>query len=199
MNQTKTSNVRDMVIGAMLIALGILIPIIMPLKIVIGPASFTLASHVPIMIAMFFSPTMTAMVAVGTTIGFMISIPLPTIWMRAAMHIIAMTLGAIYLKKHPEIVHEKTKLQLFNLILGVIHAGLEVIVVWLFYAVGMGHMESGALNNLLLLIGFGGIVHSFVDFNIAVFVGNMMSKIFSVQIFDRAKAVMTNKKMKISR
>lgn len=196
MNQTKKTNVRDMVIGAMLIATGILIPMIMP-KIVLEPASFTLASHAPIMIAMFFSPLMTAMVAMGTTLGFMISVPVPTIWMRAAMHIIAMTLGAIYLKKHPEIIHQKVKLQIFNIILGIIHAALEVIVVWAFYALGMANMNSGALYNLLLLIGIGGIVHSCIDFNIALIIGNMMSRIFSIQIFDRAKSILGNKKSNI--
>ena len=40
-------------------------------KIVIGPASFTLASHVPLFVAMFFSPGMAIAVALGTTFGFL--------------------------------------------------------------------------------------------------------------------------------
>lgn len=51
----KNHSIRNLTISALLIGLGILIPMVMP-KIVIGPASFTLASHVPVFIAMFFSP-----------------------------------------------------------------------------------------------------------------------------------------------
>ncbi|HES6876679.1 TPA: hypothetical protein VO375_001443, partial [Streptococcus pyogenes] len=36
---------------SILVAFAILIPIIMPLKLIIGPASFTLASHVPLFLA----------------------------------------------------------------------------------------------------------------------------------------------------
>lgn len=42
----KNHSIRNLTISALLIGLGILIPMVMP-KIVIGPASFTLASHVP--------------------------------------------------------------------------------------------------------------------------------------------------------
>ena len=38
-----------------------MIPIVMPLKVVIPPASYTLASHVPIFLAMFLSRKMAAM------------------------------------------------------------------------------------------------------------------------------------------
>lgn len=48
----KNNSVKHLTISALLIGLGILIPMVMP-KIVIGPASFTLASHVPVFIAMF--------------------------------------------------------------------------------------------------------------------------------------------------
>ncbi len=42
---------------------------VMP-KIMIPPASFTLASHVPLFIAMFFTPGVAVAVALGTTFGF---------------------------------------------------------------------------------------------------------------------------------
>ncbi|NLJ30821.1 MAG: hypothetical protein GX424_04340, partial [Clostridiales bacterium] len=44
-----------MIIAALLIAIAIIIPMFFP-KIIVGPASFTLASHVPVMIALFISP-----------------------------------------------------------------------------------------------------------------------------------------------
>ncbi len=48
---------------------GVIIPMVMP-KIMIPPASFTLASHVPLFIAMFFTPGVAVAVALGTTFGF---------------------------------------------------------------------------------------------------------------------------------
>ncbi|BBC76308.1 Substrate-specific component NiaX niacin ECFtransporter [Lactococcus cremoris] len=48
MTQTKKAKVRNLIIAAMLTALGILIPMMMPVKLIIGPASFTLAAHVPV-------------------------------------------------------------------------------------------------------------------------------------------------------
>ena len=42
---------KHITIAALLIAIGILIPMISPLKIILEPASFTLASHVATMIA----------------------------------------------------------------------------------------------------------------------------------------------------
>lgn len=47
-----SSMYRTLTITALLMALAIMIPIVMPLKVVIPPASYTLASHVPIFLAM---------------------------------------------------------------------------------------------------------------------------------------------------
>ena len=46
-----SSMYRNLTITALLMALAIMIPIMMPLKVVIPPASYTLASHVPIFLA----------------------------------------------------------------------------------------------------------------------------------------------------
>ena len=51
----KSTIYRNLTITALLMALAIMIPIVMPLKVVIPPASYTLASHVPIFLAMFLS------------------------------------------------------------------------------------------------------------------------------------------------
>lgn len=64
------NNNYSMVVSALLCAIGTVIPIISPLKITLEPASFTLASHVAIFIAMFISPATALFVAVGTTAGF---------------------------------------------------------------------------------------------------------------------------------
>ena len=196
MTQTKKAKVRNLIIAAMLTALGILIPMMMPVKLIIGPASFTLAAHVPVMAAMFFSPLMTAFVALGTTLGFMISIPVPTIWLRALMHLPVMTVGAYVLKKYPEFVHQKVKIQIFNFILGIFHAGLETLVVYAFYSLGFANIEQGALLNFILLIALGGLVHSMIDFNLALGLGNVLSKAFPIDIFDKAKNLVNKKKVK---
>ena len=47
--------IQTLSIAALLIAVGTVIPLFMP-KIIIGPMSFTLASHVAVMIALFISP-----------------------------------------------------------------------------------------------------------------------------------------------
>ena len=53
--QSKT-NTFNLALTGMLIAVGIVIPLFSPVKIILEPASFTLASHVAIFIAMFISP-----------------------------------------------------------------------------------------------------------------------------------------------
>ena len=68
-----SSMYRNLTITALLMALAIMIPIMMPLKVVIPPASYTLASHVPIFLAMFLSRKMTACVVIGSTLGFFVS------------------------------------------------------------------------------------------------------------------------------
>ena len=60
---------KSLAFTAILVAFGILIPLVMPVKVVIGPASFTLASHVPVFMAMFISPQVAVLVALGTSLG----------------------------------------------------------------------------------------------------------------------------------
>ena len=65
----KKNGILSMVIAALLCAIGILIPIVMP-KIEIGPMSFTLASHVPSFLAMFISLPVAVAVSLVTAVGF---------------------------------------------------------------------------------------------------------------------------------
>ncbi|SJZ92483.1 niacin transporter [Pilibacter termitis] len=186
MNTTAKNNVRILTISALLTALGILIPFVMPVKLVIGPASFTLASHVPVMIAMFFSPIMAMFVSLGTTVGFMLALPVPTIWLRALTHLIFAVGGAYVLQKRPDILTNKGKLQVFNFIIALIHALAEVLIVFGFYALGFGNLDTQALFNFLLLIGFGTIAHSMIDFQIAYVLANGLSRIYPIQAFEKA-------------
>lgn len=190
----KNNSVRNLTISALLIGLGILIPMVMP-KIVIGPASFTLASHVPVFIAMFFSPLVAITVVLGTTFGFFLS-TMPIIALRAFSHLIFAVIGAKYLQNHPELVLKNGKFtlangrfQIFNLIIGIIHAVAEMLVVSAFYF--MGNMpdtfySQGYLYTVFILMGIGGLVHSLVDFNIAYFVAGALYKQFNLPIFEKA-------------
>ena len=50
-----TVRIQRMCVAALLCAIAILVPMISPVKIPLGPMSFTLGSHVAIFIAMFLS------------------------------------------------------------------------------------------------------------------------------------------------
>lgn len=192
----KKNSVRHLTISALLIGLGIMIPMVMP-KIVIGPASFTLASHVPLFIAMFFSPGIAVAVALGTTFGFLISgLPI-IITLRALSHLVFAIAGAIYLQKHPGIVMQNGKVSLFNLrfqtfnlVIGVLHAFVEMLVVMAFNFVGnvsASSIEGGAFYFFFVLMGIGGLIHSMIDYSLAYFVAGVLSKQFTLPIFSKAK------------
>ena len=52
--------IQEMTFAALLTAIAILIPSIMPIKLIIPPASYTLGSHIPLFLAMFISPWVAA-------------------------------------------------------------------------------------------------------------------------------------------
>lgn len=166
-------------ITALLIAIGIVIPMVMPLKIVIPPASFTLASHVSIFVAMMISPSVAVAVAVGTTLGFFLGGSPIVIVLRAASHFVFALLGAFYLKKNPAILNTALPLRVFSLLIGLLHAVCEVFVVAAFYFGGnmtQAYYQSGFLRSVLLLVGVGGVIHSMVDFEISYFVTKILRK-----------------------
>ncbi|MDB6353781.1 hypothetical protein PH235_09440 [Trichococcus sp. K1Tr] len=170
---------KHITIAALLIAIGILIPMISPLKIILEPASFTLASHVATMIAMFLSPGIAVAVAFGTAVGFMLGgFPLVVV-LRAATHMIFSYVGAKYIQKHPEMAHDIKKSLLFSLVLGVLHAGSEVIVVSLFYFAGnltTAYYDKGLISSVMLLVGVGTVIHSMVDYWLAQIVWKTVGK-----------------------
>lgn len=169
----KRTNTRTLTASALLIAIGILIPMVSPLKIVIPPASFTVASHVATFIAMFISPFVALMVAFGTAVGFMLGgFPL-IIALRAASHMIFAFLGAKYLQKRPNFLQGGKQILLFNFLIGILHALCEVIVVSVFYFAGnlsADYYNEGLLFSVMGLVGIGTVAHSMVDFWIAQFV-----------------------------
>ena len=61
-----------MTFAALLTAIAILIPSIMPIKLIIPPALY-LGSHVPIFLAMFISPWVAAFVILASSLGFLMA------------------------------------------------------------------------------------------------------------------------------
>ena len=192
----KTNSVKRLTISALLIAMGIIIPMVMP-RITIGPASFTLASHVPVFIAMFISPVVAIAVSLGTGFGFFLSAT-PIIALRALSHLIFAVIGAVILQKHPEILINKEgkftllngKLQLFNVGIGVIHSAAELVVVSVFYTMGNlpgTYYTAGFMYSIFLLMGVGGLIHSLVEFSIAYFLASTLSKHVDIPTFTEAK------------
>ena len=91
--------IRKMMFAAVLIAISIIIPTQFGfLKIIIGPFTATIASHVPMFLAMLISPEVAIAVGVGSALGFFITSPL-VIAARAAMHIVVGYVGALIIKK----------------------------------------------------------------------------------------------------
>lgn len=181
----RKNSVRQLTIAALLIAMGVIIPMVMP-KIVIGPASFTLASHVPLFIAMFFSVPVTIAVAIGTTFGFLLN-GLPfIITLRALSHIVFSLIGAYYLQKHPDIVLSPKKFQLFSFLIAVVHSAVELVVVVGFLFGGQLQVEGNIYYFLFVLMGVGGIVHSMIDYNIAYFVAKALGRGFDIPVISKA-------------
>jgi len=169
-----------MVIAALLCAVGIVIPLISPIRILIEPASFTLASHVAIFIAMFISPLTALFVGAGTTLGFFFAgFPIPVV-ARAASQLVFLTIGSLILSKKPEYIKQPLKTAIFAAFLSVIHGLCEVLVVIPFYFGGNLSAltyEKGFLYSVVLLVGVGTFIHSMLDFYIALYIWKPLQKI----------------------
>ncbi len=176
------NKIQLMTTAALLSAIGILIPMFAP-KIIIGPASFTLASHVPVFIAMFISPYVAIAVALISGIGFLISGFPIVIVLRALSHIVFATVGAFILKKNGSLLNSTKSTAVFGLFVSLIHAVFEVGVVTFFY-LGSGmtsiYYEKGYLFTVVGLVGLGTVIHSMIDYTIALLVWNPLQSIVSI-------------------
>ena len=173
-------SVQKLCASALLIAVGTIIPMISPLKLIIPPASFTLASHVAIFIAMMISPAVAVSVALGTTAGFFLAGAFPiVVVLRAASHLVFVIIGSFYIHKRPFMVNSFKESRLFSLFIGLIHAACEVLVVTAFYLgdqMGSAYYESGFFQSVIILVGFGTVVHSMVDFEISIAIVKVLQK-----------------------
>jgi niacin transporter len=174
-------NPKKTAFTAILIIAGIIISLFSPVRLVMEPASFTLAIHVPIFIAMFLSPLAAVAVAIGTALGFFIGDYHPVIAWRAVSHVLFAFLGSFYLQYRPQILSSCIKKQNFSFVIGLIHSWTEVIIVYLFY------MDSGtpgiyySNTDAFLFVGLGGLVHSMLDFTIALVIIRILTKFKAVE------------------
>ncbi len=185
MSSTK-KQVRMMCISAMLIALGVLIPMISPVKIILEPMSFTLGSHVAIMAAMLISPFCALSVAVGTAAGFYLAgFTLPVV-LRALSHIVWAYLGARCLQRDPKLLSKAQSVLVYTIGIALIHALCEVLVVLPLYT---GYDASTLFYLLFVLVGVGTIVHSMVDFFLSLCIWKALCKSASLQQLANVKEV----------
>lgn len=165
---------RTLALSAILTALGIMIPLIMPIKLIIGPASYTLASHVPIMLAMFISPFAAVIVALGTTLGFLMAGFPIVIVLRALSHLVFALVGAYVLQKSPALWQRFSLMFSFAFIINLIHALGEVGAVYLMTA--STATSANYWFVLFVLIGVGTVIHGLVDFFIAYWIWKRLKK-----------------------
>ncbi|MEF9962641.1 MAG: hypothetical protein RSA96_06205 [Erysipelotrichaceae bacterium] len=180
--------VYTMSLSALLIAVGILVPMVSPIKIMVGPMSFTLASHVAIMVAIFISPSVAVGVSLGTALGFLLAGQFPiVVVLRALSHVVWAFLGATYLKKYPDTLTSLFKTTMFILTIGLIHAIGEVLVVLPIY------LGNSSVNEFIYmvfgLVGFGTLIHSSIDLILSIAVWKVICRSSSVASIANVKKV----------
>lgn len=170
----KKGKTRDLALSAILTAFGILIPIVMPFKITLDPASYTLASHVPIFIAVFISPRVAVSVAMGSSFGFFLASFPPLIVARSLTHLIFALVGALILKKAPKILGRPFSIFSFAVLLNLLHAFCEVLVVY--GLTSAGQLSASYWYTLLVLIGIGTVIHGLIDFYLSLYIWKVIPK-----------------------
>lgn len=172
-------NTQGVVISAILCSIAIIIPMFSPIKIILEPASFTLASHVPIFLAMFISPQTAIFVTIGATIGFLFGgFPLPIV-LRALSHLLFVIIGSFYINKNNNIIYEKKKSLVYSCMISLVHAVGEVMIIMPFYfgsLLSQGYYDKGFMVSIIGLVGIGTIIHSMIDFYLAKYIWNLVLK-----------------------
>ncbi len=178
----RSNKVLHLTMTALLVAIGILIPAISPVKVPLGPAgSFTLASHVAIFLAMFISPFSAAAVALGTTVGFWLAgFPFPIV-LRALTHVVWAILGAMWLKKHPATLYRPGASVIFCVVVAIIHAALETVAIMILFFSGSVVDNGGLWLTVFLPVGVVTLIHSSVDYIISILVWRPISSLKSVR------------------
>ena len=117
--------------------------------------------------AMFISPQVAVLVALGTSLGFLLAGFPIVIVLRAVSHLLFAVVGAILIQKRPSLLEKPLSTFLLALFLNFLHGLAEFIVVLVLTA----GVQTGAAYvwSLVGLIGFGSLVHGCIDFYIAYY------------------------------
>lgn len=153
---------RELALTGILTAIAILIPSIVPIKVIFPPFSATLASHLPLILAMFLNPLAAVFVALGSAVGFLISLG-PVIAARAAMHVFFVFVGAWMIRK-------KCNITFVILVTMVIHALSEMLIIYILFRFGVNLLNDKTMTAVQLLIAVGTSLHHLVDFALAILV-----------------------------
>jgi len=159
---------KDIVVGGLLAAVAILIPILFantPLMVYIPPFSATIASHVPILLSMAISPTVAIFTGIVSGIGFAIRTT-PVIGARALMHAIVGGVGAYAYKKG-------MPFYVVLLLTAPLHGLLEALVVLPF---------GFNLYQAFVVVGVGTVLHHMVDAVITLVVYNALVKLSFIKL-----------------
>lgn len=153
-------NIKKLTYSGLLTALAIVIPLTFGfLKFQFGPFSATLASHVPMFLAMFLGPFAAVIVGIGSALGFLISAP-AVVAARAFTHTFVGLAGAVMLKKG-------ASFGTVVAVTGPIHAVLEAIAVIPF---------GFTMYKVLVVVGAGTLVHHTVDGLITIGLVKVLAK-----------------------
>ena len=155
---TKT---KELTLTALLTALAIIIPMIMPVKVVMPPFTATLASHTPLILAMFISPLAAILTALGSAIGFFFTFS-PIVAARAATHVFFTLTGAYMIRK-------KYHLALMVIVTLMLHSLADMAIVYI-AAVCLGMntiLNNNAMGYVQTWLGVGTAIHHLVDFFLA--------------------------------
>lgn len=176
------NKIRQMVYASLLTALAIIIPIQFGfLKVYIPPFSATLASHVPMFIAMLISPMVAVVTGIGSSLGFLIAgMPIAIVF-RAATHIVVGYVGAKYIQRNKSYL----KMSLFT---SIIHGALEALVVIPF--IGFD------IYQLVIVTGVGAVLHHLVDSSIGYALISTMAKSRHKDIYTLFNTVQVDKRVK---
>lgn len=158
----RSTNVKAITIAALLTALALAIPSIMPFKLIVEPIfSATFAAHVPGILAMFIGPFAVIGTAVGSALGFLMATGNLAIVFRALSHFIFGLFGYKMLEK-------KWNILLVVPFTGLLHAIAEILVAIVsFKFIGI---PENATSFLLVTVGLGTFIHHCVDFIISIII-----------------------------
>lgn len=158
---------KDLVVAGILTAFSIIIPLWFGgvLGINIPPFSATVASHVPVMLAMAINPLVAVVVGFGSALGFLLKgLPI-VIAARAAMHPLFALVGALLIKRGLSFTGALA-------ITWPIHAVLEALVVLLF---------GFDIYTAFVVVGIGTALHHVIDsaISVAVYRSLISARVFS--------------------